>query len=374
MKTKRKLRVGIVGCGQIADAHLQEIAKLDNAEVVAACDMHRDLAMQAAARFGVPNVFECVDEMVDECRPDVVHVTTPAQTHHDLAVRLLQHGCHVYVEKPVAIHADEVESILAAATDANRLVCVGHDQLFDPTWIECRRRIDAGEIGDVRHVESVLGYPLSGQFGALVVSDPNHWVRRLPGGLFQNVISHPLYRITDLLLDGRPAVTAHWFARGGAAFPTELRAHLQGATMTGMLVFDTGIEAQRVTRIYGTAGCLEVDLDGQTIRRRQKARLPGAFAKIETPWRQWTEASRNLGRNLLRFARSEIHYFSGMRTLFDTFYQAIGVGGEPPISDAEILRVTQIMDAIFEECRDAPADEDQPLHDARLRPSFADSV
>ena len=53
-----KLRIALIGCGQIADAHLQEIRKIDSAEAVAVCDRHPDLARQAAARFGVPGVFD----------------------------------------------------------------------------------------------------------------------------------------------------------------------------------------------------------------------------------------------------------------------------------------------------------------------------
>ncbi len=374
MSDRQRLRVGIVGCGQIADAHLQEIAKLDIAHVAAVCDVHRDLAVQAAARFHVPGVFDNVDEMLDASRLDVVHVATPAQTHHDLAVHLLERGCHVYIEKPVAIDAPEVESILSTAHRTNRLVCVGHDQLFDPVWLDCRDRVAAGEIGEVRHVESVLGYPLSGQFGALVVSDPNHWVRRLPGGLFHNVISHPLYRITDLMPGAEPAVDAHWFSRGEATFPTELRAHLRGDAVTGALTFDTGIEPQRITRVYGTAGCLEVDFDGQTIQRRRQARLPGAFAKLETPWRQWREAGANLRRNLARFLKSDIHYFAGMGRLFDEFYRAVLHGEPAPIPGEEIVRVTRVMDAIFDQCRGSAERLPRPSIRPESRPSLAHSV
>jgi predicted dehydrogenase len=349
--TRQTLRIALIGCGQIADAHLQEIRKLSCARVVAVCDMHLDLALQAAARFRIPTSYDDHQRMLDEIRPDVVHVTTPAHTHHRLAVEVLERGCHVYVEKPLALDSAEVADIIAAAESAGRMVCVGHDQLFDPAWRECRTRIAAGEIGPVRHVESVLGYPLSGQFGALVAADESHWVRRLPGGLFHNTISHPLYRITELLPDDEPEIDAHWFTRGAHAFPTDVRVSIRGQDVTGSLLFDTGIGPQRLTRVYGARGCLTVDLDAQSVDLQRAPRLPGALGRIEAPWRNWRQAGRSLRRNAWRFVRSDLHYFAGMRGLIEAFCMAIRHGTPSPVAYSEMRRVTRIMDVIFQKCR-----------------------
>src|SRR5215207_1957128 len=99
-----KLRVAIVGCGQIADAHLQEVKKIRTAEVVATCDQYPELAFQAAERFGVPEVHNDVGRMLEQVRPDVVHITTPPHTHAPLARQAISAGAHVYVEKPFTVN------------------------------------------------------------------------------------------------------------------------------------------------------------------------------------------------------------------------------------------------------------------------------
>lgn len=345
------LRVALVGCGQIADAHLSQIRRIPFAEPVAVCDVYEDLAYQAAIRFGVPGQYTDIDRMVAETRPDVVHLTTPAQTHASLTRKLLNLGCHVYVEKPFTLDAGEAAELLACAAAANRLVCVGHDQLFDPAWLTAKEWIARGHIGEIRHIESLLGYPIDGKFGSLVAGDPSHWVRQLPGGLFQNTISHPLYRITDLLTDAGLDVAARWSTRTCFDFPTELQVHLQGRERTGSLTFSTFIPHQRITRIHGTQGSLEVDFDTQILRLSRRPRLPGAFGKLEAPYRQFGNSLSNLGRNVWRFARAEHHYFAGMRTLFERFYLAIQGSGALPIEPEEIHRVTRLMDQIFEQCR-----------------------
>ena len=262
--TDGKLRVALVGCGQIADAHLGEIRRILCARAVAVCDQYLDLAKQAAARFGVPGVFTDLGKMLAEVRPDVLHVATPPHTHRPLALQALAAGVHVYVEKPFTVDVTEAEDVLAAAVAAKRLVCVGHDQLYDPAWQECRDLYQRGELGEVVHVDAVLGYDLAGPYGRVTASDPDHWVHRLPGKFFHNTIAHALYKITDFLRDEEPRIFATWFgALPGTDCPTELRVFLQGADVTANLLSSSAIEpSQRVTRVYGTRRVVEVDLDG----------------------------------------------------------------------------------------------------------------
>ena len=351
--TEKRIKVGLVGCGQIADAHLQQIRRIPWAEPVAVCDLEPLLARQAAERFEIAGLFTSLDQMIEQARPDVVHITTPVESHRPLATQLLDAGIHVYVEKPFTVDVAEARDVLDSALRNNRLVCLGHDQLFDPAWLECCQRIEAGEIGEVQHVESVLGYPLRGPFGTQVIANPDHWVRRLPGGLFQNTLSHPLYRITEFLTDDQPELQATWFSRfKQVPFPTELRAHLRGEKVTGSLLFTSSTKpCHRLTRIYGTEGALEVDLNSQLVRADRVDRYPGAFAKIEAPWRCVRESTRNLARNLSRFWKGELHYFEGMKTTFLKFYEAILEGSDLPVSYEEMIRVTAIMDQLFAECR-----------------------
>jgi predicted dehydrogenase len=355
-----KLRVAIVGCGQIADAHLQEVKKIHKAHVVAVCDQFPELALQAAERFGVSETYNDVGKMLDLARPDVVHVTTPPHTHAPLASQALAAGAHVYVEKPFALNVAEADTVLEVAKEHNRLVCVGHDQLFDPCWAELQERYIRGDLGEVVHVDSVMGYDLSGPFGQLMAGDPAHWIHRLPGGLFQNNVSHAVYKVTEFLRDNQPRVWATWFATTGSA-PTELRVLLRGSEVTANILFSsTARPVQRVVRVYGTRACAEVDFDGRVLRWVRPAGLPGALAKLEMPWRHLSEAGRSLGRQIWRFLRSDLQYFAGMNRLFRAFYRAIATGGQSPTPPGDIRRVTAIMDQIFEVCRQPDADPADP--------------
>jgi predicted dehydrogenase len=263
----------------------------------------------------------------------------------------------VYVEKPFAVDLEETEEILKAAENSGRLVCVGHDQLFDPVWLELRQLLHGGVLGKVVHVDSVQGYDLKGPFGRVAACEPDHWVRRLPGGLFQNTMSHALYKITDLLPDPCPDVWAAWFGSSPWGGPSELRVMLRGKQTTGHLLFTSAARpVQRVARIYGTRGGVAVDFDSGRVSRFASSTLPGPFAKIGIPVQECRDAARSVLRNLTRLLHADLHYFAGMYGLFFAFYRAIAENGPPPIAYDEIRRVTGLMDRIFEMCRGETAE------------------
>lgn len=344
--------MAIVGCGQIADAHLQELRRLDEFDVVGVCDSYEDLAYQAATRFGVPHAYTSLDLLLSERRPDVVHVTTPPHTHASIVTRCLREGSHVYVEKPFTPTVEEAEALVRTAESLDRRICLGHDQLLDPAWIDVRDRVRSGALGDVVHVDAVQGYNFDGPFGRVLVSEPDHWVHRLPGKVFQNVVSHALARILDMLPPhGHPHISAHWFSTRPDGLLSELRASIRVDQASASLVFTGAARSvPRLARIIGTKGTIEVDMDTRTVRTPCTPRLPGAFAKVEAPYLQAREGAANLARNLGRLWRSDLHYFQGMNNTFRAFGHSIRTGGPSPVTHAEALRVTRVMDQMFSAC------------------------
>ena len=353
-----RLRVALIGCGQIADAHLQEIRRTQNTELVGVCDADPDLAYQAAVRFAVPAHTTDLIELLDRVRPDVLHITTPPHTHAAIATQALQRGCHIYVEKPFTVTAREATQVLAAAQSAKRLACVGLDQLWEPVWQQVRRMASDGTIGDVLHIDSYQGYSLEGPYGRLLKRNPRHWVHQLPGGIFQNVVPHALGKITDLLPGAPSAVTAVAFDGADVGFPTELRASLQWGRQTANLVFCSAAQPmQRVTRVVGTRGIIDVDFDARVVRPVARATWPGAFSRVQLPLQQWKNATREVQSALRQFKRKELQYFGGMRALFEAFYAAIRGGAPAPFTRDRIVGDMAVMEQIFDTCMQRkPAD------------------
>src|SRR5204862_3850396 len=138
------LKIGIVGCGKIADQHVDAIHRIPDCEVVALCDREPLMAKQLGERFGISACFSELSEMLEAARLDVVHITTPPQSHYSLAKQCLESGSHVYLEKPFTITADQAESLIHLAEDRKLRITVGHNYQFTLEMMEMRRLISEG--------------------------------------------------------------------------------------------------------------------------------------------------------------------------------------------------------------------------------------
>ena len=134
-----RFRVALVGCGRIADVHVDALRSVPDAVLAACCDLDEAAARDFATRHGIAAAYSDVETMLAQSRPDVVHVLTPPGSHRALVEACARHGAHVYVEKPLASSETDARAIVEAAKAARTHVCPGHNRLFDPPFLELRR-------------------------------------------------------------------------------------------------------------------------------------------------------------------------------------------------------------------------------------------
>src|SRR2546429_9542153 len=99
------LKVAILGCGKIADDHAAQIQRVRNCRIVAVCDREALMAKQLYERFPIDAIYHDLGMLLKRGRPDVVHITTPPESHYEVAKKCLEHGCNVNVEKPFTLAA-----------------------------------------------------------------------------------------------------------------------------------------------------------------------------------------------------------------------------------------------------------------------------
>src|SRR5690242_6124968 len=124
------IKVAIVGCGKIADTHASQIRPLEGCEIVGVCDHEPLMAKQLYERFPIKQYFTELSELVSAARPDVVHIITPPESHFPIARYCLEHNCHVYVEKPFTLNAQEAQSLIDLANQNRLKLTVGHNYQF----------------------------------------------------------------------------------------------------------------------------------------------------------------------------------------------------------------------------------------------------
>ena len=269
----------------------------------------------------------------------------------------LEAGCHVYLEKPFTVNAAEAEELLELARAVGRRITVGHNLQFSPEALRLRQLVQDGFLGGPPvHVECIQCYSHDDPtYGKAVLGDPHHWVRRLPGSLLHNLISHGVSKIAEFLDGDSPALLSISFSspylvqHGPRDIVDEVRAVLRDERgTTAFFLFTTQFgAASNELRLFGQAGNLVLDNTYRTVLRIPPSRHKSYLRYFLAPLAHAREQARNTLVNMRQFARKEFQMDFGMRKLMELFYRAIRDGGPDPIPPAEIRRTAQIMDAIF---------------------------
>lgn len=147
-----KLKIGIIGCGGIANfKHMPNLAKLDNVEMVAFCDIIPERAEKAVEDFGTEDARAYSDytEMLSKETLDIVHVCTPNNAHSPATVAALEAGAHVMCEKPMAKTSEGARKMLEAAKRTGKKLTIGYQNRFRQDSIYLKKVCERGDLGDI---------------------------------------------------------------------------------------------------------------------------------------------------------------------------------------------------------------------------------
>ncbi|MGA2096860.1 MAG: Gfo/Idh/MocA family oxidoreductase [Candidatus Acidiferrum sp.] len=347
------LNIGIVGCGKIADGHIEEIQKLGYARVLAVCDLEPILAEQLAVRYSVPHRYTDFDRMLSDHPLDVIHIATPPHSHLALAHKAAQAGSHVFLEKPLALNATDGQRLIECMQQTARKLTINYWYNFESPALALKEFVAKGSLGDPIHIESYYGYDLEGGFGQALLSDDRHWVHQLPGKLFQNIIDHAINKITPFLPDSPMEIIARAYRRRHLKNDRtddvldELRVMIFAGGVSAYVTFSSHARpVGHFMRIYGTKNTVHVDFALRSLSVEKKQSIPGALGRLVPPFKSSWQSLQQATHNAREFAASRFQFFAGMNRLLSQFYQSVLRDTPVPIPYAEILSVSHIMDEI----------------------------
>jgi len=143
----KSFKAGVIGVGFIGAAHIEQLRRLGNVEVVALAD---DVDAQGKAEsLHVPRSYMCYKELIDKEELDCVHICTPNNTHYEIAMYAMERGIHVVCEKPMTTTVEEAEKLLAFAQEKELVHAMNFNCRFYPMAYQMREMIKSGELGDV---------------------------------------------------------------------------------------------------------------------------------------------------------------------------------------------------------------------------------
>lgn len=342
MSQPRQLRVGIVGCGVIASSHIRALRACRGVSLVAVCDQDAVTAARVAHDFGIGRVYTHSSELFAAEHLDAVHITTPPHTHSRLCYDAIEAGCHVLVEKPVSLTTSELDGLLSASEERSLKLCGVHNGLFQPILVQARRLVERGKIGTIRaiHITDCIPADLD------LLAHRDHWCHVLPGGVFGEMLPHPLYT-ANAFLPHLEVVSVHSAKVGAVDWirRDELRVLLR--TESAVVTLGSSVNGtvwEKTIDILGTAGSIRLDRMSGILELHQPA----------CAWNRVSHASRNathcldwLSQTAAIALRAVLgQYENGHDVLIRRFINSVRQDGELPVTTNELREVTRLYETV----------------------------
>jgi len=343
-----QLRIGIVGCGKVAEHHARFIKALNNAQLVAVADVNKEAARRFAETHGIPHVCATIDDLLEYVELDVLHVITPPAYHYECAKAALDRGIHVFVEKPVAFTVREVTDLYERAAAHGVLLCPDFLQLFHPKIQELMALIGSEQLGRVVHVESYWCLNPD-DTPEMLEAEGIHWIYRLPGGPLRDFTSHLLS--LALYFAGLPnAIHVSRNSRGTLpqGLVDHLAVHIDGTRSTATILLSYLARPYAYgLRVLCEKGAAEVNFDTQTLLVHHQTFLPRRIVSATANFTESYRLSVQAVSNIVHYLRGQLVPYGGMQVLIPRFYDSILHSKLPPISRELVTAVIRAEEEIF---------------------------
>jgi len=320
--THPPVRIGLIGCGGIAQAYMQASGRVADLTIAAVCEPDPDRRTAAAENLGA-TPHHSLEEMLASEDLEAALVATPPSTHEEITTRLLGSGLHVLCEKPLAPTPSAAERMLGAAADAGRVLMMGSKFRYVGDMAAARSLLDEELIGDVLLFENAFcsRVDMTQRWN----SDP----AISGGGVLIDNGCHSVDIARYLL--GPIARVQAWVGKQSQPIAVEDTARMlfessSGALGTIDLSWSLHKEVASYVRLYGTGGTMEIGW------KRSRYKLEGDTA--------WTDFGK--GYDKLEAFGSQLTNFA--RTVR---------GAEPPVINAsDALASVRVIDAAYRSARE----------------------
>jgi predicted dehydrogenase len=330
-----RLRVGVIGAGWVASArHIPSFQRVPGVDVAAVLDPHLERAQKAAATYKIALACDNSEQFFSSGL-DIVAVCTPPQTHAALAIDAMEHGCHVLVEKPMAMSRAEAESMIEVAGRNQRLLSVSHNLLFSRSMMKIRRMMARGELGDIRQV---YGFQLSSPKRRLPV-----WHAELPGGLFFDEAPHLLYLMRYFLGD---AAFESVSVNQRASAIKSAYAKLQGDSVEGLLSmsFEAPVSEWLLT-VVGSRRVVVFDVFRDILTSLRDDGSHGGLDVLRSTMLAGVDFTRGFLTSGLLHSRKSLFY--GHERLIADFVEGVRRQETPSVSGQDGLEVVSMMEKLL---------------------------
>lgn len=344
------MKIGIVGGGVICGIHVSAANSYPNAKIIGIADRDITVARAQAERFSIKHSFDNVAELL-ALQPDVVHVLTPPLSHESVTLAALQAGAHVYVEKPMAESVEACERMAHAAVQANRQLCVGHCWVYSPPMMQARRLLESGAAGAVVQAAASWNYDMhrAPTFGK------DHWSTKMPGGLAEDVVVHPLSVLIRLLGASRRTFAVTRSAAADDGRPAEIRALLDCERGLGTLSASFHARPDlALLDIWCERMLLRLNISSMTLTVHRDLPMPRKIARGVSNLDIAGQLVAGTANIVWKLLARKVDGSYGIVPLIHAFYAALEAGLPAPVGPAEGIQSLTVLRSIWPAAEPAP--------------------
>lgn len=149
-----QLNVGVIGCGSISDMHLSSYANNQYCKIYAVCDINKERAKEKAEKYKACKYYEDYSKLLTDEQVEAVSICTWNNSHAKIAIKVLEAGKHVLVEKPMTLDLDEAIKLEHAVSNSDKNLQVGFVRRYASQTRFLKDFIDAGELGDIYYAKA----------------------------------------------------------------------------------------------------------------------------------------------------------------------------------------------------------------------------
>lgn len=167
---ERKLRVGVIGVGQMGTYHAQIYSRLPQVELVALCEFDDERRAEVEKEFGT-KVCKYYQDLLSDNEIDAVSIVLPDNIHREAVELAVKYNKHILLEKPLAKELSDGKALYEITKDYQKVFSVGFLLRYDPRFAMVKERLDAGELGDIIHLYCRRNSPIIGPRRYIGASD-----------------------------------------------------------------------------------------------------------------------------------------------------------------------------------------------------------
>ncbi len=354
----KKLKVGIIGTGWIAEAHMQQYLEMPDVEIVAGADLVEGKAEAFFKKFEVEGA-RCYPDhksMLDAEELDAVSICTYNATHAECAIYALKKGVNVLLEKPMCVTLEEGIEIMKAEKESGKIISIGFQPRLDPNMIKLKEIVQSGILGDIYYIQTGGGRRrgIPTPFGTTFIQEDTGVI-----GAMGDIGCYSLDMVLNALDYPKPLTvsgyTSNFFGKDPEYFTVEGKP-AEYADVFGVEDFAAGFIRLEggIVLDFRIAWAMHLDTPGDTIIMGTKGslRIPSTECwngSIGGPMKVYSTIAGSMVETEFPMIvdTSKGNFYKKVRSFLD----AIKTGGKAPVPTSQIIYNQAIIDGIVKSAK-----------------------